>query len=91
MRVQVREAVREVVHTLIDNNWIIMAQDGQPTGTAPDILPTTQIAFALIGYHVSGDERIKNELKRLILDVNRIGLELASINFMNQYAQYYGK
>lgn len=48
------------------------------------------MAFALIGYHVSGDERIKGELRRLVRDVNRLGLEISSINFLNRYVQYYG-
>ena len=90
MRASIREDVLEVVHTLLDNNWVIMAQDGNPTGTAPKVLPSIRLALASIGYHVTGDERIKTELKKLVRNVNRIPLEISDINTLNRYTQYYG-
>ena len=90
VRAQIRAAVLEVLHTLIDNNWIIMAQDGKPTGTAPVVLATTQLAFSTIGYRITGDSRIEGEMNRLLENGNRRSLEIAEINFMNRYTQYYG-
>jgi len=90
MREKIRADVLEVVHTLLDNNWVIMAQDGNPTGTAPIVLASTQLAFSTMSHHITGDERIRTELKKLLLDIHRVSYEIADINFMNRYAQYFG-
>jgi len=90
MKALIREDVLEVIHTLLDNSWVIMAQDGNPTGTAPQVLPSMQLAWATMGFHVTGDPRIGTELERLLLDETRPLIEISDFNFMNQYAQYYG-
>ncbi len=90
MRLRVRQDMLEVVHTLMDNNWVITAQDGNPSPVAAQILANMQLAFSTMAYHVTGDERIRAELKRLIQDTNRLALEISGFNFLNRYAQYYG-
>jgi len=90
MRETVRRDMLEVVHTLLDHRWVIMAQDGRPSGTAPQVLASTQLAFTVMAYHVTGDERIGAELDRLLEDGHRAAYQVSDINFMNRYAQYYG-
>jgi hypothetical protein len=90
MRRKIRGDVLEVVHTLLDNGWVIMAQDGNPSGTAPEVLHSMRLAFSTMSNHITGDERIRTELDRLLADSNRIAVEISDFNFMNRYAQYYG-
>jgi hypothetical protein len=49
-----------------------------------------QISWLLIAYHMTGDELFKGELQNWLLDRKRRAIQLATINFMNRYAQYYG-
>jgi hypothetical protein len=90
MRRKIREDMLEEVHTLLDNRWVIMAQDGNPSRTAPDVLPSTQLAFSTISYHITGDARIGAEMERLASESSRTQIEVSDINFMNRYAQHYG-
>ena len=91
MRDIIRADMLEVVTELMDNNWIIIAQDGNPTGTAPAVLPMTQLSFATQAYHVTGDARILSALKRMLLNAGRIVHEVsAPFNLFNRYDQYFG-
>ena len=90
MRVRIRSAVVEVLHAAIDAGWQIIAEDGEPSDTAPDLLPTIQLAFSSIGYHVAGDYKVRRELQKLLLDTTRKLHEISNFNAMNRYAQYYG-
>ncbi|MCA9774189.1 MAG: hypothetical protein KC466_17360, partial [Myxococcales bacterium] len=87
----IRADMAEVVLELIANNWTIIAQDGNPTGTAPAVLPPTQLSFAVQAYHVTGNPTILTALKGLLLNGNRLYYELAApFNLFNRYDQYYG-
>jgi len=91
MRDIIRADMFEVVNELIQNNWTIIAQDGNPTGTAPIVLALTQLSFCIQAYHVTGDEGILTELKERLLNNLRTIHEInAQFNFFNRYDQYYG-
>ena len=91
MREIIRADMLEVVGTLIENDWVIMAQDGNPTGTAPIVLPLTQLSFCIQAYHVTGDEGILAALRKRLLNAQRVVHEVsAPFNAFNRYDQYYG-
>ncbi len=90
MRSIIREDVGTVVKTLMKNGWIIIAEDGKPSPVAPVILPSMKLNFCTIGYHITGDETMKEELSRMLLNANRVNIRVSDINFMNRYTQYYG-
>ena len=90
MRAMIRADVLEVLTMLLDNGWIIIDQDGNPTGTAPVVLPMTQLSFAVQAYHVTGDERILEALRGLLLDKNRPLYTVSAFNLFNRYDQYFG-
>ena len=91
LRETIRADVFEVVDTLIDNGWTIIAQDGNPTGTAPEVLDITQIAFLVQAYHVTGDERMRAQLGERLLDQRRAGYEFqATFQAFNRYEEYFG-
>jgi hypothetical protein len=74
----------------MDNNWNITAQDNKPSKTAPQVQSSMRLNFVTIGYHMTGDERMKKELKNMLLNVNRASIFVSDINFLNQYLEYYG-
>lgn len=90
MRAKIRADVRAVVDMLMDHGWNITAEDGQPSSVAAQVIPSYRLAYITIGYHITGDERMRKELSDMLLDTNRASLNFADINFMNRYAQYYG-
>ncbi len=90
MREQIQDDVLEVLVMLMASNWNIIAQDNKPSKTAPDLIPTYKLAFATIGYHITGNQEIKAALKEMLKDINRVQYQFANINFLNRYSQYYG-
>ena len=90
MRDIIRDDVTHVLTVLKDQDWTILNEIGQPTDSAPDVMAPFRFAWLVIGYHITGNETIKEELKKLLLNENRIVLRLTSINFMNKYTQYFG-
>jgi len=90
VRTQIREDILEVLTTLIDDQWRIIDEEGEPSTKAPFIIPAYRLAWLLTGYHVTGDEEIAEELQSWLLDEKRPLLKLSSISTMNRYAQYYG-
>lgn len=88
-RATIAADVLEVFNMLADNNWLIIAEDGQPSSVAPNMLPSQQMVFSLVAYHVSGDARALGEVKKLVADGARAGFELAGIDIFNRYSQYY--
>ena len=90
MRDMIRSDVAEVLDELINNGWWIVDIDGEHTGPAPKIIPVQQLNWSLIGYHVTGEERFKEQVQNWIRNDKRSVLEASCINFMNRYAQYYG-
>jgi hypothetical protein len=82
--------VTEVVHALIQQNWLIVDVNGQPSATAPEILLPMQITWLTIAYHLTGSDEFATPLKNMLLDKERILFELSTLNIMNRYLQYYG-
>lgn len=89
-RALIRDDVTEVITVLMAQNWKILDEIGEPTDSAPNVMPTFRFAWLTIAYHITGDEAIKTELQKWLRNANRATLRLSSINFMNRYAQYYG-
>jgi len=90
MRSIIREDIGTVVKTLIKNDWNIIAEDGKKSPVAPQIIPSMRLNFCTIGYHVTGDDEIKEELSKILLNANRVNIRISDINFMNRYSEYYG-
>ncbi|MCZ7583172.1 MAG: hypothetical protein M5R36_07440 [Deltaproteobacteria bacterium] len=89
-RAMIAANVAEVLDELIANYWWIIDVDGQPTGAAPNVLPPQQLNWALIGYHLTGEDRFKAEVQKWIADDKRDYLRLMNITIMNRYGDYYG-
>jgi hypothetical protein len=90
MRAMIASNVAEVLDELLATNWWIIEVDGEPTAAAPNVLPTQQLTWSLIGYHLTGDERYKGIVQNWIADSNRTYLRLMNITLTNKYTQYYG-
>ncbi|MCZ7584903.1 MAG: hypothetical protein M5R36_17080 [Deltaproteobacteria bacterium] len=63
MRTMIRDDVEEVLDALIAQNWKIIDVDGQPTTAAPSVITSQQMNWALIGYHITGEERFFDIVK----------------------------
>jgi hypothetical protein len=90
MRQIIRDDITHVLTTLMDQNWKILNEIGQPTDSAPKVIAPFRLAWLTIGYHVTGNETFKTELQKLIKNDKRTLLRLSSISFMNRYVQYFG-
>jgi hypothetical protein len=89
-RATIRADVSEVLNTLIDQDWTIRDEADEPTDAAPQVLLPMQMAWLVVGYHVTGDGRFATEMRARLLDSRRTALRLATIALPNRYAQYYG-
>ncbi|MDP8254873.1 MAG: hypothetical protein P9M14_03920 [Candidatus Alcyoniella australis] len=90
MRETIREDVTHVLTVLMDQDWMILNQIGEPTDSAPNVMANFRLAWLTIGYHITGDRRIKAELQYWLRDDRRTTLRLSSLSFMNRYTQYFG-
>ena len=90
MRDLIKADVLHVLTTLMNQNWTILNEIGEPTDSAPDVMAPFRFSWLTIGYHVTGDATIKAELEKLLKNDQRILLRLSSISFMNRYTQYFG-
>jgi hypothetical protein len=82
--------VTEVVEALIKQGWWIMDTDNLPTTAGPNIMAPMKAEWLLIAYHMTGADEFKAPLQAILTDKARIEYELAMIDFMNRYTQYYG-
>jgi hypothetical protein len=89
-RAIIKADVGEVVGKLIEHQWKIIAEDGEPSSGAAEVLPGMRLAFCTIGYHVTGDAAVGRELSKMLLNANRAAIRISDINFMNRYTEYYG-
>jgi hypothetical protein len=89
-RDMIRRDVREILNTLIDHNWTILDEAGEPTDAAPSILASFQVSWLTVGYHMTGDERFARVLKSWLANAARRRLRIAGINFLNRYTEYFG-
>ncbi len=90
MRATIRDDVAEVLDELLDNHWWIIDEGGLPTDAGPNVLPGFQLAWLTIGYHITGNERYKEELGKQLQDARRTWFRLNTITFFNRYTSYYG-
>jgi hypothetical protein len=90
MRDRIAANVTEVLDELISTNWWITDVDGKPTTAGPNVLPTQQLTWALIGYHMTGEERFKAIVRKWIADSRRSIQKIMNMTLMNKYAQFYG-
>lgn len=89
-REMIRADVSEVLNTLLDHNWMILDEEGLPTNAGPQVLPPFQISWLTVGYHITGEERIKTELQSWLLNKKRMILRIETISFFNRYMEYFG-
>jgi len=90
VRSMIRNDVSEVLNALMDHHWFIIDEEGRPTDAAPDILPPFRLSWLTDGYHITGEQRIKEELQKWLLNKNRLSLRLSDITFINRYTGYFG-
>jgi len=90
MRARIAADVTDVLDRLIRDNWWIIDVDGEPTTKAPNVLPTQQMNWSLIGYHLTGETRFLDVFSTWAAPSRRGQLRLADIGFLNRYAQHYG-
>lgn len=89
-RAMIRGDVEEVVNTLIDHRWLILKENGLPTNAGPDVLPPFQLSWLTVAYHMTGDERFRQELQKRLLNSYRPILRFETISFFSRYAGYFG-
>ena len=89
-KAMIRADVEEVVNTLIDHHWLILKENGMPTNAGPDVLPPFQLSWLTVAYHMTGDERFRQELQKRLADSYRPILEIECISLFNRYAGYFG-
>ncbi|MCZ7587171.1 MAG: hypothetical protein M5R36_29625 [Deltaproteobacteria bacterium] len=90
LRQDIRDIVIDLTDGLIDNYWWIVDVDGHPTTKGPNILPPMRLTWSLIAYHITGEERFGDIVRKWLRDEHRQELTTASITFFNHYADYYG-
>ena len=90
LRSRIAADVTEVLDRLIADRWWIIDVDGQATTKAPSVLSTMQMTWALVGYHVSGEERFLQIFLDWAVPEKQTQLKLSNIAFLNRYAQHYG-
>ena len=90
MRAQIQSNVTRVLDRLIADNWFIIDVDGRPSQKAPNVLPPMQMTWALIGYHITGEQRFMDVFESWTAPDKRLVLILNNISKLNQYHQHYG-
>jgi hypothetical protein len=82
--------VAEVLDELLSTHWMITDVDDEPTDAGPNVLSTMQFSWLTVGYHITGHERFRIELQKMLKNSKRINFKLGSIAFFNRYSAYYG-
>lgn len=86
----IRKDVTEVLDFLIENNWKIKHYTAEPNAIPAIVLPNMQLLWSLIGYHITGEERFKNVVKKWLKNSERDLMWLSGISFFSRYMEYYG-
>ena len=90
-RTMIRQDVSEILLTFMAQKWTILDERGQPAGAgSPNVLPPFRISWLTVGYHMTGDPRIKAELQKWLRNESRTRLRLACVSFFNRYMDYFG-
>ncbi len=90
MRQIIRDDVAEVLDRLMADGWWIIDVDGIPTTAGPNALGSQQMNWALVGYHITGEERFFNVFAHWAAEEQQASLRLGNISIINRYMQHYG-
>ncbi|MHA1568974.1 MAG: hypothetical protein ACTSXZ_05855 [Alphaproteobacteria bacterium] len=90
MRQMIRDDVTEILDYVIPNHWIIINLQAEPHATPNLVLPNMQLLWALIGYHVTGEERYRTVVGNLLLNEYRPLMASVGISWFSRYMEYYG-
>jgi len=90
MRALIKEDVTEVLDYLIENDWKIKHHLAEPNAPTGIVLPNMQLLWALIGYHITGEKRFEDVIKKWLLNERRPLMWVAGISFFSRYMEYYG-
>jgi hypothetical protein len=90
MRQTIRDDVREILDYVIPNRWIIVNWAAEPHSTPNLVLPNMQLLWALIGYHITGEERYKAVAQEWLKNEHRRVMFGAGISWFSRYMEYYG-
>jgi len=86
----IREDVAEVVDYLIANRWRIEHPLAEPEALPAIVLPNMQLLWSLIAYHITGEERFEEVVKKWVRNSERAAMWLVGISFFSRYMEYYG-
>jgi hypothetical protein len=89
-RAIIREDVTDILYAFLDNHWFIITDDGTASGVAGKVWPYQSLTWLLAGYHITGDDRIKQALQVFLKDENHYRVNLMRNNSFFQYYQYFG-
>lgn len=89
VRDRIVENITVVLDELMAHNWFIIDVDGLPSRTAPNFAATQKLAYALAGYHITGEQRYKAEVQKWIADSKRPVLRLLNVSFNLRYGAYF--
>lgn len=86
----IKANVTEVLDRLIADKWWIIDADGKPTTKAPNVLASQKMAWSLIGYHITGEQRFFEIFDRWAQRDKWTRLRAGNLGWMNKYSQHYG-
>ena len=90
MRQTIREDVTEILDYVISNHWVIINLEAEPHSTPNLVLPNMQLLWALIGYHITGEDRYKTVVGQWLRDEYRPLMAAAGVSWFSRYMEYYG-
>ncbi len=87
-RVTIASNVSEVLDELIEHGWFIFDVTGLPSMSAPNFYAIFKLAMSLVGYHMIGEDRYKEQVQKWIADSRRDIIRLGNVNFQ-RYGGYF--
>jgi len=90
MRQIIKDDVAEILDYLIGNKWVIVDFEDEPSATPAIVLPNMQLLWALISYHITGEERFKAVVQKWIRNSERKMMWVSGISIFSRYMEYYG-
>jgi hypothetical protein len=85
----IEENITAVLDDLMANHWFIIDVTGLPSRTAPNFFAVQKLAYSLVGYHITGEDRYKAEAQKWIVDSRRDLLRLVNVSFNLRYGAYF--
>ena len=84
----IRAAVREVIDEIAADDYVILGQDGEPTGAGPEVIHVMRLCWHLIAAHVLDEPEYWARYEERWAADER-WLELSSFSALNKYFEYY--